>query len=79
MDVNDFVSAMISLLFRLAEVVISIVLRPLRTLPLLFDRWAATIGSEWWAPIFAVFIILLILVLVRLYAQFDEFLDLMGG
>lgn len=60
------------------QLIIDIVLTPFQAISSIWTSWASTMG--WWAgPIVAAFVIVVVLVMIRLYSEFDEWMDKNSG
>ena len=60
------------------KIIIDIILTPFRAIASIWTAWAGTMG--WWAgPIVATFVIVVVFVMIRIYSEFDEWLDKNSG
>lgn len=58
------------------NVIVEIILTPFRALASIFSSWGQTVsGMGVWAPVLAVVVILVIMVLIRTYSQIDSGFD----
>jgi hypothetical protein len=62
-------------LTRVVNLVADIILAPFNAIATVFENWGANL-SGWAGPIIAIFVIIVILVMVRIFSEFDEILDL---
>ena len=61
---------------RVIDLVVDIFLAPFNAISDVFSNWSDTLANYWYAPLIAVAVIILIIIMIRLYSEFDEFLDL---
>ena len=62
-------------LTRVVNLIADIIMAPFNAIATVFNNWGANL-SGWAGPIIAIFVIMVILVMVRIYSEFDEILDL---
>lgn len=56
--------------------IVDIILAPFKAIATVFTSWGGAIGSTWYAPLIAVFVIIIIVLMIRLYSETDRFFDL---
>lgn len=60
------------------KLIIDIILTPFTAIASIWTSWAGTMG--WWAgPIVAAFVIIVVFVMIRIYSEFDEWMDKNSG
>ena len=75
---DGFLDGLQNIFTETIQIIIDIILTPFRAIASIWTAWAGTMG--WWAgPIVATFVIVVVLVMVRFYSEFDEWLDKNSG
>lgn len=72
---NSIVDTLQDTFTRVVNLIVDIILAPFNAIATVFSNWGSSL-SGWAGPIIAVFVIIIILVMVRIFSEFDEILDL---
>jgi len=72
---ETFVEGLTSWIPNVLQIFVDIILAPFRAIASIFENWADTIDNTWAGPIIAVFVVVVILLMIRLYTGFDDLLD----
>lgn len=75
---EELFGTLLGLIPKTIEIIIDIMLMPLKAVGTVFQSWGATLGG-WYGPIVAAFVIIVILLMVRLYSEVDEWFDKNSG
>lgn len=59
---------------RVFDLIMDIILAPFMAIATVFGNWGGALAG-WYAPILAIFVIIVIFVMIRLYSAFDSGLD----
>ncbi len=70
---TDLLNNTVGLIPKFLEVIVNLLLSPLRALGQIWESWGGSVaGGGLFAPFLAVFVIMLIVVMIRIYASFDQ-------
>lgn len=70
---TDLLNNTIGLIPKFLEVIVNLLLSPLKALGQIWESWGGSVaGGGLFAPFLAVFVIMLIVVMIRVYASFDQ-------